>query len=94
MGESPSLDVFNKCGDVALRDMSLWHSGGGLGLALVILVFPSLNDTLIPSSLILQPYGAHPSITLNPLRNHCSSSTQEKALSVPRSHRQFRWNQQ
>jgi len=32
--QSPSLEVFKKCGDVALRDMASWHVGDGLMVAL------------------------------------------------------------
>ena len=32
--ESPHLEVFKKCGDVALRDMASWHVGDGLMVAL------------------------------------------------------------
>ena len=28
--QSPSLEVFRNCGDVALRDMVCGHGGGGL----------------------------------------------------------------
>ena len=45
-GQSPSLEGFKKCRDVALRDVV--SGGGGLGLDLVILeVFSSLNDSMI-----------------------------------------------
>ena len=44
----PSLEVFKSHGDVALRDMASGHSGGGLGLDLVILeVFSNLSDCMI-----------------------------------------------
>ena len=43
MGESPSLEAFQNCGDVALRDVCSGHGGGGLGLGLGISVgFPAL----------------------------------------------------
>jgi len=32
--ESPSLEVSQSCGDVALRDVDSGHGGGGLGLDL------------------------------------------------------------
>jgi len=32
--ESPSLEVFKKCGDVALRDVVSRHSGNGLTVGL------------------------------------------------------------
>jgi len=35
--ESPSLEVSENCGDVALRDVASRHGGGGLGFDLVIL---------------------------------------------------------
>jgi len=34
VGESPSLEVSQSCGDVALRDVGSGHSGSGLGLGL------------------------------------------------------------
>ena len=34
--ESPSQEVLQNCGDVALRDVVSGHSGGGLGLDVVI----------------------------------------------------------
>jgi len=44
----PSLEVFKSHGDGALRDMASGHSGGGLGLDLVILeVFSNLSDCMI-----------------------------------------------
>lgn len=27
---SPSLEIFKKCGDVALKDMAWWYCGDGL----------------------------------------------------------------
>jgi len=43
--ESPSLEVFENHGDVALRGMVSGHGGDGLGLDLVILeVFSNLDD--------------------------------------------------
>ena len=45
---SLSLEVFQNCGDVALRDVGSGHSRGALGLDLLILeVFSSLNDSVI-----------------------------------------------
>ena len=50
MGESPSLEVFKNCGDVALGDTVSGHGGGGLGLDLEIVdVFSNRNDTTILS---------------------------------------------
>ena len=47
--ESPSLEVFKSCVDVALRDVGSGHGGGGLGLDWMILeVFSNLNDSVIP----------------------------------------------
>ena len=44
---SPSLEVFQSCGVVALRDVSSGHSGGGLELGLGILEgFSNLNDSM------------------------------------------------
>ena len=34
--ESPSMELFQNHGDVALRDVVSGHGGGGLGLDLVI----------------------------------------------------------
>ena len=46
--ESPSLEVFKKCGDMALRDMVSRHGGDGLGVDFIILeVFSNLNDSVI-----------------------------------------------
>ena len=51
---SPSLEVFQNCGDVALRDVSSRHGGEGLGLSLVILeVFSNLVDSMILSKYVL-----------------------------------------
>jgi len=45
--ESPSLKVFKKCGDMALRNMVSGHGGDGLSLDLVILeVFSNLHDSM------------------------------------------------
>jgi len=40
--ESPSLEVFKSCVDVALRDMASWQVGGGLMVGVVDLfgLFP------------------------------------------------------
>jgi len=38
----PSLEVFQNCGDVALRDTSSGHGGGGLGLDLMVLCISSV----------------------------------------------------
>ena len=44
----PSLEVFQSCGDVTLRDMVSGHGGGGLELGLVFLVVSSnRNDSMI-----------------------------------------------
>ena len=57
--QSPSLEVSNNCGDVALRDVG-WVSGNSsnvLGLDLMILeVFSNLNDSVLAS--LLFPGGA------------------------------------
>ena len=46
--ESPSLEVFKNCGDVALRDVVSVQGGDGWGLDEVILVvFATLNDSVI-----------------------------------------------
>ena len=51
---SPSLDVFQNHGDVALRDVVSECGGDGLGLGLVILeVFPNLRDSMF--ILVTQP---------------------------------------
>ena len=45
---SPSLEVFQNCGDVALRDVVSGHGGDGLGLNwMILVVFASLNDSVI-----------------------------------------------
>ena len=45
---SPSLEVFQNHGDVALRDVVSGHGGGGMGLDLGILeVFSNINDSVI-----------------------------------------------
>jgi len=44
-----SLEVFQNCEDVALRDTVVGHGGSGLMLDLMILVvFSSFNDSIIP----------------------------------------------
>ena len=44
----PSLEVFQNCGDVALRDVVSGHGGDGLGLNwMILVVFASLNDSVI-----------------------------------------------
>ena len=46
MVESPSLEVFQNSGDVALRDVSVGTVGDGLGLDWLILeVFSNLNGS-------------------------------------------------
>ena len=46
--ESPSLEVFKNCADVALRDGVSGHGGAGLELDLVILEdFSNLYDSVI-----------------------------------------------
>ena len=46
---SPSLEVFQNHGDVALRDVVSGHGSGGLGLDLVDLkyIFSNLNDSIL-----------------------------------------------
>ena len=45
---SPSLEVFQDHGDVALRDVVGGHAGDGLGLDLIISeAFSNLNDSMI-----------------------------------------------
>ena len=47
--ELPSLEVFQSCGDVALRDMVSEHGGGGLVLDLgIFVVFANHSDSMIP----------------------------------------------
>ena len=46
--ESPSLEVFKNCGNVALRDVVSGHGGDGL---VISVVFSSLNDSVILFSL-------------------------------------------
>ena len=49
---SPSLEVFQSCGDVALRDVGSGDSGGGLGLVLGILeTFSSPHGSVITTTL-------------------------------------------
>ena len=43
---SPSLEVFQNSGDVALRDVGSGHGGGGLGLE-ISEVFSNLDDSMI-----------------------------------------------
>jgi len=46
--ESPSLEVFQNCGDVALRDVVNEYGVDGLGMDLMLLeVFSNLNDSMI-----------------------------------------------
>ena len=47
--ESPSLEVFKNCGDVALRDVVSGHGGDGLevGLLMILVVFSNLYDSMI-----------------------------------------------
>ena len=48
VGESPSLEVPQSRGDVALRDVGSGHGGGGLGSTLGIsVVFLNLHDCVI-----------------------------------------------
>ena len=55
---SPSLEVFQNRGDVALRDVGSGHGGGGLGLDWVILeVFPNCNDSMFCGRGMLQGNG-------------------------------------
>ena len=42
---SPSLEVLENCGHVALRDMVSEHGGGGLGLGILVVVF-NLHDSM------------------------------------------------
>jgi len=45
---SPSLEVFQSHGDVALRAVGSGHGEGGLGLALVnSMIFSNLNDSMM-----------------------------------------------
>lgn len=47
MEESPSLEVLQDHGDVALEDVVTGHGAGGEGLGLgMLVVFPKLNDSL------------------------------------------------
>jgi len=39
--------VFQKCGDVALRDMVSGHGGDGLRSDLILEVFSNLSDSMI-----------------------------------------------
>ena len=48
---SPSLKVFRKRGDVALRDTVGGHGGGGLELGLTLEVFTILKDSVVCTSL-------------------------------------------
>ena len=42
--ESPSMEAFKNCGDVALRDVVSGHGGDGLRLdQLILVVFSNLN---------------------------------------------------
>ena len=47
--ESLSMEVFRKCGDVALGDVVSGHGGGGLGLGLrmILEVFSNLNNPMV-----------------------------------------------
>ena len=55
--ESPSLGVFTKCEDVALRDVVSGHGGDGLGLDCMILeVFSNLNDSVEVLTLVYPIY--------------------------------------
>ena len=46
--ESPSLEVFKNCVDVALRDVVSGHGANGLGLdTMILVVFPNLNNFMI-----------------------------------------------
>jgi len=48
VGGSPSLEVFQSHGNVALRAVVSGHSGGGLRSDLrILVVFSSLNDSVI-----------------------------------------------
>ena len=47
-GQSPSLEGFKKCRDVALRDVVSGHGGDGLGLDwMFLVVFSNLDDSEI-----------------------------------------------
>ena len=49
------LEVFEECGDVALRDMVRGHNGDGLGLDWVIsVVFSNLNNSMKLCGRVLQ----------------------------------------
>ena len=53
--ESPSLEVFQNHGDVALGDVVSGHGWGGLGLYLgILVVFSDLNDSMILPTLKAQ----------------------------------------
>ena len=46
--ESPTLEVFRKCGDMALRNMVSGHGGDGLGLVWMIpVVFHNPYDSIV-----------------------------------------------
>ena len=49
--ESPSLEVFQNCGDVALRDHGQWAWWDGLGLG-TSEVFSNLNDSTIQPAMV------------------------------------------
>ena len=45
---SPSLELFQNRGDVALRDVGSGHGGVGLGWGGILEVFSNLNNSMIP----------------------------------------------
>jgi len=54
--ESPSMEVFKKRANVALRDMVSGHGGIGLIVGLeILMVFFNLSDSMILSSLTSLP---------------------------------------